>query len=73
MGAESNQPAIFLSYALLESSEDEQCTIRLRRAESIGRPVGEKAWLAELEAQRGCELAPAKRGPKRRELRALSP
>ena len=73
MGAESNQPAIFLSYALLELSEDEQCTIRLRRAESIGRPVGSEAWLAGLEAQRGCKLAPAKRGAKRRELSALSP
>ena len=58
---------------LLESAEDEQSTIRLRRAESIGRPVGEKAWVSELEAQRGCKLAPVRRGPKRRELSALSP
>ena len=58
---------------LLESAEDEERTLRLRRAESIGRPVGSEAWLAGLETQRGCKLAPAKRGPKRRELSALSP
>ena len=58
---------------LLESAEDEERTVRLRRAESIGRPVGSEAWLAGLEAQRGCKLTPAKRGPKRRELSALSP
>jgi putative transposase len=35
----------------------------LRRAESVGRPVGSKAWLADMEAQTGMVLAPRKRGP----------
>jgi putative transposase len=35
----------------------------LRRAESVGRPVGSKAWLAEMEARTGLTLAPRKRGP----------
>jgi putative transposase len=36
----------------------------LRKAESVGRPVGSKSWLAEMEARTGLTLAPAKRGPK---------
>ena len=35
----------------------------LRRAESIGRPVGSNAWLADMEARIGRPLRPAKRGP----------
>lgn len=36
----------------------------LRKAESIGRPVGSKEWLADLELKTGLTLAPQKRGPK---------
>ena len=36
----------------------------LRKAESVGRPVGSKAWLAEMEARTGKVLAAGKRGPK---------
>ncbi len=36
----------------------------LRKAESVGRPVGSAAWLAEMEAKTGLTLAPQKRGPK---------
>jgi putative transposase len=36
----------------------------LRKAESVGRPVGSKAWLADMEAKTGLRLAPEKRGPK---------
>lgn len=36
----------------------------LRRAESVGRPVGSAEWLAEMEARSGLTLAPQKRGPK---------
>ena len=36
----------------------------LRRAESVGRPVGSKEWLANMEARTGLTLAPGKRGPK---------
>jgi putative transposase len=38
----------------------------LRKAESIGRPVGSPEWLADMEAQTGLTLRPQKRGPKRR-------
>ena len=40
----------------------------LRKAESVGRPVGSKAWLAEMEARTGLVLAPQKRGPKSRAM-----
>jgi len=36
----------------------------LRKAESVGRPVGSKEWLADMEARTGKVLAPQKRGPK---------
>ena len=35
----------------------------LRRAESVGRPVGSADWLEEMSARTGRRLAPAKRGP----------
>ena len=38
----------------------------LRKAESVGRPVGSKEWLAEMEAKTGKVLAPQKRGPRGR-------
>ena len=36
----------------------------LRRAETIGRPLGEPNWLRQLERESGRGLAPGKRGPK---------
>lgn len=36
----------------------------LRQAESVGRPVGSKEWLTEMEARTGLALAPGKRGPR---------
>ena len=36
----------------------------LRKAESVGRPIGSKKWLADMEAKTGLKLAPQKRGPK---------
>lgn len=36
----------------------------LRKAESVGRPVGSPEWLADMEARTGLTLAPQKRGPK---------
>jgi putative transposase len=38
----------------------------LDRAASVGRPLGDEAWLRDLEARTGRSLAPAKRGPKPR-------
>ena len=59
---------------LLESAEDEERTGRLRQAESIGRPIGAEAWLAQLEGRTQRAFRPGKRGRKPRdELSALSP
>lgn len=51
--------------AFLGEEFDEAMTYAaLRKAESIGRPVGSKEWLADMEARSGLTLAPGKRGPK---------
>ncbi len=34
----------------------------LRKAETIGRPVGSAEWIAKMEGHSGLKLAPAKRG-----------
>ena len=39
----------------------------LRKAESVGRPAGSRAWLEDMEARTGLALVPAKRGPKPKE------
>ena len=39
----------------------------LRKAESVGRPIGSKDWLTDMEAKTGLTLAPQKRGPKAKE------
>lgn len=59
--------------ALLESAEDEERTMRLRRAETIGRPVGKDEWIEALEEGSGRPLRPGKRGRRGREKSALSP
>ena len=59
--------------ALLDSAEDDERTKRLRRAESIGRPIGSDEWLAALEQKSGRTFKPGKRGRKAEELNALSP
>lgn len=50
--------------ALLAGAEDEERTRRLRKAETVGRPVGSEAFLARLEAASGRTLAPGRRGPR---------
>jgi len=53
--------------AFLGEAFDEAMTYAaLRKAESVGRPVGSKAWLADMESRTGLTLAPGKRGPKPR-------
>lgn len=53
--------------AFLGDEFDEALTYAaLRKAESVGRPVGSKEWLAEMEARTGKTLAPQRRGPKRK-------
>lgn len=54
--------------AFLGEPFDEALTYAaLRKAESVGRPVGSKEWLADMEARSGLTLAPRKRGPVPRE------
>ena len=43
----------------------------LRKAESVGRPVGSPEWLADMEERTGRALAPRKRGPKPRVARVI--
>jgi len=60
---------------LAEPFDEDGAYAALRRAETIGRPVGEPAWLADLEARTGRPIRPRKRGPKPRTigLSKLSP
>jgi putative transposase len=54
--------------AFLDEEFDEAFTYSaLRKAESIGRPVGSKEWLADLEKTTGRKLAAGPRGPKPKE------
>jgi len=51
--------------AFLGEDFDEALTYAgLRKAESVGRPVGSAEWLADMEARTGITLSPGKRGPK---------
>jgi len=50
----------------LDEPPDPGAIARLRAAETIGRPVGSKKFLARLEGLSGRTLRPAKRGPKPR-------
>jgi len=45
-----------------EEFDDALAYAALRKAESVGRPVGSGAWLADMEARTGVKLAPGKRG-----------
>ena len=49
---------------LIEAGPDHQAFARLRRAESIGRPLGSESFLQKLEAVTNRRLRPGKRGPK---------
>jgi len=49
---------------LAEDFDQDEAWLALRRAESIGRPIGDATWIAALEARTGRTLAPGKRGPK---------
>jgi putative transposase len=59
--------------AMIAAGEDAEASRRLRRAETIGRPIGSAAFLEELEVGSGRTLAPARRGRPRKEINALSP
>ena len=47
-----------------EPVDEEAAYAPLRRAETIGRPIGDPGWLEALEARTGRSLAPGRRGPK---------
>lgn len=49
---------------LAESPEQEMADLLLRRAETIGRPLGSAAFLEKLERKLDRTLKPAKRGPR---------
>jgi putative transposase len=67
--------------ALIAQGEDAAASDRLRRAETIGRPVGGEDFLLRLEKLTRCRLIARKPGPKPRpgrdtrqmELSGLSP
>jgi putative transposase len=51
--------------AFLGEAFDEKLSYAaLRRAESVGRPIGSAEWLEEMEERTGRKLAPQKRGPR---------
>lgn len=50
--------------ALLAAAEDAEAMARLRRAESVGRPIGSAAFLEELERRYERQLQRAKPGPR---------
>ena len=52
--------------ALLRAGEDEALSMALRRAESIGRPLGDAAFMDWIEATSGRNARPQKRGPARK-------
>jgi putative transposase len=52
--------------AFLDQPPEPDAEARLRAAESVGRPLGDKAFLARLERLAGRKLQAAKRGPKPR-------
>ena len=58
---------------LFEAAEDEDRTMSLRRAETVGRPIGSAAWLEQLEQEYGRTLRPRKRGRKSDKILAVSP
>lgn len=51
---------------LIAAGEDEEMSRRLRRAETIGRPIGENRFLEQLERESGRTLKPGKRGRRAR-------
>jgi putative transposase len=61
--------ATFLS----EDFDEAMTRAALRKAESVGRPIGSKEWITDMEARTGRTLAPQKRGPKPRAIAFSAP
>ncbi|WOE74573.1 transposase [Alterisphingorhabdus coralli] len=47
-----------------EDFDEEMTYAALRKAETLGRPIGSEQWLDDMEAKLDCKLRPGKRGPK---------
>ena len=58
---------------LLVAAEDEEATRRLRRAETVGRPIGSDAFLETLERATERSLRRRAPGPAKGKISALSP
>jgi putative transposase len=52
---------------LLRSGEDEALSMALRRAETAGRPLGDEAFMAHIEATSGRDPRAGKRGPRKKD------
>jgi putative transposase len=52
---------------LLRGGEDEALSSSLRRAETIGRPLGDDAFMAHIEAMSGRDVRAGKRGPRQKD------
>jgi len=64
----------FANFAeMLAAGEDTEMLARLRKAETIGRPIGSESFLRALESKAARTLLPRKRGPRPKEFSALSP
>ncbi|MES9856620.1 MAG: hypothetical protein ABW166_08475 [Sedimenticola sp.] len=55
--------------ALLESGEDEAISQQIRKAETIGRPIGSPEWLDGLEKRLGRIVRAGKLGPQAKGMR----
>ncbi len=49
--------------ALLRAGEDEALSMALRRADTVERPLGERAFMDWIEVQLGRDAKPGRRGP----------
>lgn len=49
---------------LAEPFDEDTAYLASRRAEAIGRPLGSKDWIAQLERAHRCVLASRTRGPR---------
>jgi putative transposase len=52
---------------LLRAGEDEALSMALRRAETVGRPLGDDAFMAHIEARSGRDVRAGKRGPRKKD------
>jgi putative transposase len=52
---------------LLRVGEDETLSMAIRRAETLGRPLGDDALMAHIEAMSGRDVHAGKHGPKKKD------